>query len=291
MTVTGLYQSASEAATLFQTFGEGAPDLCPLGLPEVDNTIGGVFPGTLVVVAADQGVGKSRTALTAALNYAETAREGRTGIISLEDPADVVGGRLLAWASGVPGLKIRRKDLDDNDLEDLEEGMKKLRALDDTGRAPVFSYRIGGNLNDIEDAVEQLAMEDCKIIWLDYLQKVRGVSDDRRNEVGRVLSAFQRVCARHGIVPVVISQFTRRDLTKPPQLHHLKESGDIENEARVILLGYDDHEFPGAVCFRLAKSTYGGGGLMFRYRTDPSGHLVPFNPYESEIDNAAESTL
>lgn len=280
MTAKGLHASAKFATDLFRTFSPGErPNLIPLGIDELDQTIGGLFPGTLVVVGMDRGTGKSRTALSASLRFGEVHNTPgeRAGIISVEDPEDVVGSRLMAWASGVDSLKIRRGDLNDDERARIAEGLDYLQALDERGSAPLFSYDIGAPLDTILESARELCQKGCKVIWLDYLQKIRGHSDDRRNEVGTTMVKFQRVCEQGGAVPVILSQFHRRaDDTREPSLTSFKESGDIENEARLALLGWKNFDLgDGAVTMKLAKSTFGGEGLRINRITAESGLLEP----------------
>lgn len=59
---------------------------------------------------------------------------------------------------------------------------------------------------------------------------------------------------------MIVSQIRRlNDYTKPPQIYHLKEAGELENEARLILLGHKvmDNDMNEYVRFRVAKSTVG----------------------------------
>ena len=276
--IKNLTQSAESAAELFATFREGKPDLVPLGIDEVDDQIGGMFKGTLVIVAMDTGVGKSRFILSSALRFAELCETPgrRVGIISTEDGEDVVGARLLAHASGVDSRKIRRKDFEGDDLEKLSEGMDKLHALDASGNGPLFAYNVGGTLDQVLASAEELTDAGAAVVWLDYLQKIRGVSDDRRGEVGKVLTDFQRTCAAGGAVAGVVSQFARRSKGRP-KLHHLKESGDIENEARLALLGFKSDIDDDIIEVDIAKSTFGGNGTTFYRRTTASGMLEPWS--------------
>lgn len=281
MSIKGCADSAEAATRIFRTFEEGKPELLPIGIDFVDDAIGGLFPGTLVIAAMDTGVGKSRLALGAALRFAEVhgVPGESAGIISVEDPEDVVGARLLAWASGVDSRKIRKKDLTNEEIDDVANGIDYLRELDERGSAPKFAYRIGGGLDDILDATEELAEAGCKVIWLDFLQKVRGVSDDRRNEVGTVMVQYQRACNRLGVVPCALSQFSRRqDSNREPRLWHLKESGDIENECRLALLGWQTD--PDLICVKIEKSTFGGGGERAYFKTMESGMLEPVTTEE-----------
>lgn len=285
--VFDLAEIVSYATTAMRTYSPGEePDLYPIGVPEVDDMLGGFSPGTLVVLGMDTGVGKSRFALMGAL---EAARRGcRHGIISTEDPADVVGLRALASLSNVNSMRIRRKaGLTAPELRRMKEAESDLeKGFDGIGpEMPVFAFGLGASLPRVLEHVEDLANKGAKVIWLDYLQKVRGVSENRRNEVGQVLSAFQGACGRRGVVPVVISQLARRDGSESPgnggekerqrvpRRWHLKESGDIENEARVIILGWT-HDNGKTLHFRLDKSTFGGEGTNWIRVTGTSGMLV-----------------
>lgn len=259
------------AVRTFRTFVEGEkPDLVPVGIPPFDDKIGGLFPGTVGILAMKTGVGKSRLKLTAALHNAE--HNGvHTGLIELEDPEDVVGCRSLAWASGVDSLRIRRKDLLPPDVEALQRGRAKLQSL--SGHVSL-RYNIGAPMEDVTRAVEELAEAGARIVWLDWIGKIRGGGGDRRNEVGGNFTAFQRACDKFGVVGMAISQVRRLpDDNAPIGIHHLKESGDLENESRLVILGDQDRHDPGIINVRIAKSTYGGVGARCSYITDETGNL------------------
>ena len=261
--VWNLSSSANEAIKRFRTFEDGEPDLIPLGIPAVDSVIGGLFPGSCGVLGMATGVGKSSLMLTAALTS-----PAPIGIISCEDTPDVLGSRALAWASGVNSRKLRTKNLSEEDKVALEAGQKRLENID-----VLVTYAVGAPADVVGDCVNSLAEAGCRLIWLDYLQKVRGVTDDRRNEVSRIYTQFQYGCARNDCAGMVISQFSRQDPTREPQIYWLKESGDIENEARLIILGHRDAADADTIYCRVAKSTYGGENIRFAYRRNGAGIL------------------
>lgn len=265
--VWNLSSSADEAIKRFRTFDEGEPDLIPLGIPAVDSVIGGLFPGSCGVLGMATGVGKSSLMLTAALTSTAPI-----GIISCEDTPDVLGSRALAWASGVNSRKLRTKELTLEDRQSIEAGRTYLKSTE-----VLVTYAVGAPADVISDCVTSLADAGCRLIWLDYLQKVRGVTDDRRNEVSRIYTQFQYGCARNGCAGMVISQFSRQDPTREPQIYWLKESGDIENEARLIILGHRDPADADTVYCRVAKSTYGGENIRFAYRRNSAGILEAVN--------------
>ncbi len=265
--VWNLSSSADEAIKRFRTFDDGDPGLIPLGIPAVDSVIGGLFPGSCGVLGMATGVGKSSLMLTAALTSSAPV-----GIISCEDTPDVLGSRALAWASGVNSRKLRTKELTLEDKQSIEAGRKYLESTE-----VLVTYAVGAPADVISDCVTSLAEAGCKLIWLDYLQKVRGVTDDRRNEVSRIYTQFQYGCARNDCAGMVISQFSRQDPTREPQIYWLKESGDIENEARLIILGHRDPSDADTVYCRIAKSTYGGENVRFAYRRNEAGILEAVN--------------
>lgn len=266
--MASLFDVATRAAKTFRTFEEGSPELIPLGIGPVDRVIGGVDPGALVVIGLPTGVGKSSLALHMLRN-----NRVRGGYCSLEDPEGLIGARVLAEASGVSSLKIRRKDFDLDDRDRLLAGLERLRLDDEAGRSPIFDVLIAKGLDRIGEAVARQAEAGCKLSIFDYLQKVRGLHNDRRSEVGEALKAFQSFSFDHGMVGVVMSQFTRLSAGDRPRIRHFKESGDIENEARVAIVGWQDDKVKRRVNFCMEKSTYGGAGLTWSMDYDESGSL------------------
>lgn len=264
MPILGLRESAEEATKLFRTFEAGKPDLIPTGMRAIDGVLGGLFPGVVGILAAATGAGKSSLMLAAAL-----ASPTPVGIVSLEDTPDVIGGRALAWASGVDSLKLRTKDLSPADYKALKSALPKLASTQ-----VKVAYEIGASLERVRETIRSLAESGCRLIWVDYIQKIRGVREDRRNEISTAFGGIQAECAAVGAAAFVVSQFSRQpDPSREPQIYWLKESGDLENEARLIVLSHKDADNPELFHSRLAKSTVGGEGLRFVMRRDASGTL------------------
>ena len=278
-------QSAHRATEIFRTFSDSDPDLVDLGIPEVTDTIGGMFPGTLVGIAARQNVGKSSLILTMAMQSSH-----KIGVVELEDGPDVWGARLLAYHTGIKPTKIRRKDLTEEEKEVIQDTLAK-----EDLEGPLISYCIGGTVDEICKATKHLVEAGCGAIVLNYLQKVRGHREDRRTEVGDTMNSFLRACAPDpdedypGAVPVIMSQLTRGRPDKEPWPSEMKESGDIENECRLILMLWRDNQDSLLTHLKVSKSSMGGGGLRFDYRYNQSECLVPvsdsFGPLEDGEDD------
>lgn len=256
--------SARVSIDAFGVLGGPRPTLIKTGFGPLDRAIGGLFPGTCGILGADTGVGKSSLVLAASMATSTTV-----GVISTEDAPDVWGTRMLAAVSGVNSLDMRKGTLSDEDRKAIQAAQKALGERS----SPMVAYAIGGSLEAVLEATRRLADAGCTLVWLDYVQKVRGVKDDRRNEVGTVYTKFQGLCAELGVVGMVVSQLSRRieDTKNPrPKTYHLKESGDLENEARLVLLAWEQD---GLLKVCLAKSTVGMEGLTWSYTRDGSGTL------------------
>ena len=250
--------------------GERA-DLALTGIPVIDNVTGGLFPGTLVVIGAEQGVGKSSLVMSALLSSPH-----KVGAIFLEDGPDMVGSRALAYVSGVNSRELRfAYKLSPGAVLRLEAAQQELAAKDNVG----LEFCLGGSMEEIEERVAHLGAMGCRVIYLDYMTKVRGISDSRRSEIGHVMTRFQRACLAVEAVPVVLSQLSRLNPTekepepryKEPNVSRLKESGDIESEARVILMAWPDPDDD--VNVRLAKCSFGGEGAFDKYTRESCGSL------------------
>lgn len=266
--LTTLRESAVAAAETFRTFQDGQPDLVNIGLKAIQKHIGGMFGGNIVTIGAPQNTGKTSLLLEM---LASSTTPG--GVISLEDAADVWGARAIAKWSDVPPTAIRKKELSDFQLEDIRLALKTIP------EDKHVVYALGATLPTIVEKVEELRKKGCRWIALDYLQKVRGHHNERRCEVAATMTEFQRACSvdipgvAGAAVPVIMSQIVRLPPGTEPFPHHLKESGDIENESRMIILCWRDAGDPLTLRLKVSKSSFGGGGLTFSYKYTPAEYL------------------
>lgn len=271
----GSYTLGSVGQFTYDLFRVGTgerPDLVRTGIPVIDATVGGLFPGTLVIIGAEQGTGKSSLILTALLSCPDPV-----GAIFLEDGPDMVGSRALAYYSGVNSLDLRFAHRLTPGAVARLDGARA--ALEEKGEDVALEFCLGGSIEEIEERVKRLGERGSKVVYLDYLHKVRGVNNDRRSEIGQVMTRFQRACQAIGAVPVMAAQLSRLNPTEKnpnprlqePMVSRLKESGDLESEARVILMCWPDED--ANLNVRLSKSSFGGEGVRDFYNRDSSGSL------------------
>ena len=76
-----------------------------------------------------------------------------------------------------------------------------------------------------------------KLIVVDYLRLVRADGRDIREQVGNVADALRQLAKAERVPVVLLSQLRRpQNVNDPPTMIDLKESGDIESHAHVVLL-------------------------------------------------------
>jgi len=277
-----LSESASWAAQCFGVFDPfRRTELVPTGVHTIDSAIGGISPGDAVVIGGTTGVGKSTVTVAMAFAQAELGRH--VGLVVLEDAADVYGARALASIAGVNSIRMRRGDIGPDDAARVERGIEALKGV------PIsLVYAAGFGLKQVIESAKALCESGCKVLYLDYLQAISGVSDNRRQEITTAMRSIHAVGAAYGVPTIFVSQLRRivdeDGNPKRPSRYHLKESGDIENAARLIILLARDKN--SNIVGWVEKSTSGAEGTKFTMARDESGALreVRYNPQPCMAD-------
>jgi len=205
------------------------------GFTKLDDTLVGLRPGKLIVVAARPGCGKS----TLAVNIIEhVAKKGTpAALFSLEMGSDEIGKKLLASMADVSYERLvdLRTPLPAADLAKIQAAYKKLRDM------PIFVSDEGSpSMSDIRARARSLVRtEGLGLLVVDYLQlMVGGQADNRNNEVG-IITRAMKLLARELKIPVIlVSQLSRaseKRQDKSPMLSDLRDSGNIEQDADQVV--------------------------------------------------------
>jgi replicative DNA helicase len=204
----------------------------PTGLDPLDLITGGLRKGELVVVGALPSAGK--TAFACQIITANAEAGNAVGVFSLEMSRWDLGKRFLSTVTAVSASKIRHPGhIKKDEWSVLATGAAEIAEwpvwFDDSGtisvpellaRARLFISRMG-----------------AKLIVVDYLQIVRTEARDIRERVSKVADALRQLAKAERIPVVLLSQLRRpQDVNDPPTIIDLKESGDIEAHAHLVLL-------------------------------------------------------
>jgi replicative DNA helicase len=83
-----------------------------------------------------------------------------------------------------------------------------------------------------------------KVFFIDYLQNIPLFTDNATTEIGRMTRILKGLATSLGITIVIVSQLNRRIETekRKPRLSDLRQSGEIEEDADVVIFVYRNLE-------------------------------------------------
>lgn len=203
-----------------------------LGFSELDEAIGGIDDGDVVIISARPSVGKSAFALQIIRKFGKDGY--KTGYFNLEMSKKQVYERSIASASGIDMTRIRRATNFLNDeKERFEKGNKQL--LDEKNVCIITGAQ---TLRDIREKVKK---QNFRVIVIDYMQLITPMEKrgNRATEVGDISRGLKKIATDFNIPVIALSQLNRVSETnkdKEPSLSELRESGDIEQDASVVLM-------------------------------------------------------
>lgn len=220
--------------------GKSADGALPTGFSDLDPMLrGGWRPGSLYVVAARPGMGKTAFGHQVAEHAAD---EGvPTALLSLEMTGEELIEREIARRSRAPVETWGRRD----------EGARAARAAAEVAERPLHIIdRAGMDIAAVCARARRLVHRDgVQLVVVDYIGLVNGsdrYKGDRTNEVGEVTKALKEL-AQNLRVPVIALSQLNRDLEKRndkrPQLSDLRDSGSVEQDANCVLFLYREEYY------------------------------------------------
>jgi replicative DNA helicase len=270
-------------------------------IPSLDQLLGGLQPGWLVLICARPMIGKSALAFEIARRNAEKAR--RVAIFSLEMPRNDI---LLRWASclsGVETRKVRRGPcpgkyrgtpsasayLTEREFSAYIEAMGKISAypsmwIDDTGALSALDIRARAIRLAHQAGGLDLVIVDHSGLMIGDGQNGEGVSKVE----GRKSNAMRALAKEIGCPVILIQQLNRgveARSDKRPDLASLRDSGEHEQNAHVVIGLYRESAYkqmlPGTTDDLSLEA------LTLKHREGPSGKRVTLR-YERNLHRFGE---
>ncbi len=217
----------------------------PSGFKDLDEITGGFQPGNLIILAARPSMGKSAFVTNIAENAAIQHRKP-VALFSLEMSEAELAQRFVASQARIRGEDLRRGRVAENRWPRILEASQRLADsplyVDDSSDISMLEVRA---------KARRLAQQNpggLGLIIVDYLQLLRpdGRVESRVEQVGQ-MSRGLKILARELQVPVIaLSQLSRAVETrtdKRPILSDLRESGQIEQDADLVMFIYRDEYY------------------------------------------------
>lgn len=225
--------------------------------------LSGVHHGHMVLVAARPATGKS-TVLAQAAVAASAAGVGVL-YVTLEMVGEEVLERCMANA-----MAISVKSLRTDGVASLPTTLQHIHVMD-TATAVV----------DIVAAVRRSrrTSHPIELVLIDYLQLLTPPtrsSENRQTEVAAISRALKRLAVDERVGVLAASQLNRASEARAdrrPTLADLRESGQLEADADVVVLLHRDPDEPFEIEFIIAKNRHGAVG-SFAAEPDFSRSLI-----------------
>lgn len=259
-----------------QYFQERKEEKLYTGFSKLDEITGGLESGDVIVIGARPGVGKSAFTSQIILEMAKAGK--RIGFYNLEMSEKQVYERLLSNQSGIRLNRIRRAiQFLGDEKERFERANKTLGKMD---------ILISSGTKSVSEIRNECRHQELDCIIIDYLQLVRADTryQSRASEVGAISKAIKALAMELNVPIIALSQLNRTSEmreTKEPTMGELREAGDIEQDASIIILLWNlDNEDKTRKGLKVDKNRQGELGKIV-YRFD--GNEMRFQETEEEL--------
>lgn len=237
-----------------------APEYLPWGFPTLDRLLHSE-PGDFNILGGYPSAGKTLISIQMALAI---AKRYRVGYYSLETRPEKMADRMFSHLSGVPMSRIKQRELSDGDWTEFANATANF-----VSNCPFDIIRAAGS--SVDDVAADAVANRYQVIFIDYMQllKMPGIkAGDRYSMVTAISAELHLFAQQNNVAIVALSQLARPEKTKegkvPPDLHSLRESGQIEQDADAILLVYasDPNDNKSNRIIKIAKNKDGPRDIL-----------------------------
>lgn len=239
------------------------------GCPFIDNFTDGLEPGSLNILAARPGNGKTSYAINLLNNF-----QGKAIFYSLEMGEKEIGRKLISRNSGISSTALKEKSVIQRQALKISDSasnlyQKKIWVDCKTGRSPS---------EVLAQCTYLKHTEGLDLIIIDYLQIMRlGRKTENRFTEISTISRELAECAKALEIPIIALAQLNRGATdrgdKRPIIPDLRGSGEIEQDAHKIIFlhvpaKYDQKEDPRLVEIIMPKNRSGEPDIYVKHYVD-----------------------
>jgi replicative DNA helicase len=225
---------ASAASDYVQQLANGAVPLIETGIPELDKALGGgVAAGEMIIVAARPSHGKSAIALQMVHHM---TRQGVGAVIVSEEMSSLaLGKRAVQFAVDMPERQW---------VENHEEVAEQLKEHFETRKDAIILESCGTVERVVSEVEKAVGESGAGVVVVDYVQLLKAKGNGRYEQVTAASQEMRRLASRLNVAVVVLAQLSRKVEDRKkfiPMASDLKETGQLEQDADVIILGVWPH--------------------------------------------------
>ena len=210
------------------------------GFVDLDTALGGLHPGQLVIIAARPSMGKSLLAQNICDRVALAGN--RTAFFSLEMTVEDLINRAIAAEAKVSHDRVRSaKGIEPYEWQRIEDVAGRIQKM-----PAVWSDASGQTIEQIISQIRrEHARQPLQCAFIDYLGLIRLPSSEARHDllVGSVVKQLKEQAKQLKIPIILLAQLNRgleSRAEKRPNLGDLRDSGEIEQHADVVIFIHRD---------------------------------------------------
>jgi replicative DNA helicase len=184
-----------------------------------------IGPGKFIVLGAEPSVGKTAFALQCAWLWAASQK---VGFFSFETDPETLFDRLVSSFVGIHMQDIKTNRISRKEWDLICQASeaiikRKLDLISAAGMTP----------SDIRAKIMEAGY---KVIIVDYLQIVRAKGGSRYEQVTNISIDLHTIAQSMGVTVLALAQLSRTEEERAPRNSDLRESGQIEQDADVIMM-------------------------------------------------------
>jgi replicative DNA helicase len=213
------------------------------GLHDLDEMILGFEPGDLVILGARPSMGKTAFSMKVVENAA--INNLNSLVFSVEMQGKDLAMRSIASIGGINYQNLRKGQLTELEKAKMKEAIPRIKAL-----SIIVDDSAGLTMSQLEStAIREHKKKKLGMIMLDYLQLLSFADMNESSQTLRVGEASRRLKKlgkNLGVPIIVLSQLNRALEQRPdkrPINSDLRDSGNIEQDADIILFLYRDEVY------------------------------------------------
>lgn len=191
-------------------------------------------PGDFIIFGGYPSTGKSAWALQCAWHWAQ---RHKVGFFSLETSSEKLFDRQMAAVARISMDAIKRNAI-------TQEGWDKVCTMTQeiTSRNIELIPAAGMTAADVRAIT---MMRGYQIIFVDYLQLLQSAGGNRTEQVSAISIALHTIAQSMGVTVVALSQLARQNQQNQSGKAILRESGQIDQDADIIMiLSLEDKDKP-----------------------------------------------
>lgn len=203
------------------------------GLKRVDSYLWGFQKGVVYLLAGRPSMGKSAVGLNFAINAAMSGK--RVYIQALEETSSSIMSRATSRLANISNENLNKGKIEAEQWHTLAGTVSKISGLD---------VMINDSTNLTSNQIIKLikrehTIKPLDLVIVDHIQETNDKAENRRLSVTQAASNLRSMAKSLNVPVIIVSQLNRASETrndKTPMLSDLRESGDLEQIADVIML-------------------------------------------------------